>query len=101
MRAALLQTPSCCSYWAQAQKDPFIHSKKKIKHTPWLICSHQNNYTIITPSLSPLLKHTREKNELRSITFRTNLDLNISSSFSHMYFTYTTTAFCLDSHPCV
>lgn len=49
MRAALLQTPSCCSYWAQAQKDPFIHSKKKIKHTPWLICSHQNNYTIITP----------------------------------------------------
>lgn len=64
MRAALLQTPSCCSYWAQAQKDPFIHSKKKIKHTPCLICSHQNNYTIITPSLSPLLKHTREKIKL-------------------------------------
>lgn len=65
MRAALLQTPSCCSYWAQAQKDPFIHGEKKIKHTPWLIGSHQNNHTIIVPSLSPLLRHTGGKSPLR------------------------------------
>lgn len=69
MRAALLQTPSCCSYWAQAQKDPFIHSEKKIKHTPWLIGSHQNNHTIIVPSLSPLLKHTGGKKSFKMSHF--------------------------------
>lgn len=75
MRAALLQTPSCCSYWAQAQKDPFIHSKKENQTHTLANLQPPKQLNYYHPFSSP--KAHKGKNNPRYMTFRTYLGINV------------------------